>query len=52
MDQQNRKLIEAKRTGYQTAEIASGTANEMYRQTDVLARNKERVKIKFKFLFK
>lgn len=44
MDQQNRKLIEAKRTGYQTAEIASGTANEMYRQTDVLARNKERVK--------
>jgi len=44
MDQQNRKLIEAKRTGYQTAEIASSTANEMYRQTDVLSRNKERVR--------
>jgi len=45
MEQQNRRLVDAKRTAYQTADTASSTTKELYRQTEVLGKNKDRVKI-------
>ncbi len=43
LDAQNRKLADAKKTGFTTLEIASGTTNEMNRQTEVLLKNRDRV---------
>jgi len=43
MEQQNRRLVDAKRTAYQTADTASSTTKELYRQTEVLSKNKDRV---------
>lgn len=44
MEQQNRKLEDAKRTGFATLEIASSTNTELNRQTEVLLRNQDRVR--------
>lgn len=43
VDAQNRKLEGAKKMGYTTLDIASNTNQELYRQTEVLNRNKDRV---------
>jgi len=44
LEVQNRKLENAKKTGYTTLEIASSTNKELYRHTEVLERNKSRLK--------
>jgi len=44
MEQQNRRLIDAKKTAYQTADTASSTTKELYRQTEVLSKNKDRLR--------
>ena len=43
MEQQNRKLLDARKTGYATVELAAGTNAELARQTETLSRNKDRV---------
>lgn len=43
MHAQNRKLEDAKRTGYATIDMAQSTNQELYRQTEVMNKNKDRV---------
>jgi len=43
LDAQNRKLENAKKTGYATIDMANNTNQELYRQTEVLQRNKSRL---------
>ena len=47
LDKQNRKLEDAKKTGYTTIDMASSTTKELYRQTEVMSKNKDRVIIIF-----
>jgi len=44
LEQQNRRLLDAKKTAYNTADSASITTKELFRQTEVLTRNKDRVR--------